>query len=450
MYRIEIVLALFTFSLAMPSSAQVSDAGRPVLRLTLRRAIEIALSPEGNVGARLAQESVHLAEALHSRSRALRRPVIESHVSEQNLSLNPQAIGFQIETDEMSGFMLPRRVGPFSVFDARVTARYNLLDPGTKRHAEAARAQISVAEAARENRLDQVALQVARLYILGLRNNERVETARANVELSKILLSFAERQEAAGTGAVIEVTRARSQLAGDEYHLSAAQLEQEIAELRLLTEIGQPLDTRLELADSLKLDLVRSQSLDESIELAKKSRNDIRVQARRIEKERLNDRAIHSERLPSIALFADLGALNTNTDRPVATHTVGFAMRFPVFDGGRRASRRAEVQSKIRSEELRRKRIEDQLELEVRQSIRRLELSRGQVEVAELGRSLAEEELARARRRYGAGVTNSLEVVHAQARLREAQSNHIEALYAHNLSRIDFSEAKGDVSSLMQ
>ena len=49
----------------------------------------------------------------------------------------------------------------------------------------------------RENRRDQSALQVARLYILALRNNERVETARANVELSKAVLSFAERQEAA-------------------------------------------------------------------------------------------------------------------------------------------------------------------------------------------------------------------------------------------------------------
>ena len=450
MYRIEILLALVTFSLAVPASAQVSDAGRPVLRLTLQRAIEIALSPEGNVAARLAEESVHLAEALHDRSRVLRRPVVESYVSEQNLSLNPQAIGFQIETDEMSGFMLPRRVGPFSVFDVRVRARYNLLDLGTKRHIETAQAQVSVAHAIREDGRDQVALQVARLYILALRNNERVETARANVELSKILLSFAERQEAAGTGAAIEVTRAGSQLAGEEYHLSAAESEQEITELRLLAEMGRSLETRLELADSLKLDLVRSQSLDEAIELAKKSRNDVRVQVRRIEKERLNDRAIHSERLPSIALFADLGALNTNADRPVATHTVGFSIRFPVFDGGRRASRRAEVHSKIRSEELRRKQIEDQLELEVRQSIRRLRLSRGQIGVAQRGLGLAEEELARARRRYGAGVTNSLEVVHAQAQLREAQHNHIEALYAHNVSRIDFSEAKGDVSSLLR
>jgi len=236
MSRIEIVLVLVTCSFAVPSAAQVSDAGNPVLRLTLRRAIEIGLSPEGNTGARLAEESVHFAEALHSRSKALRRPVVESYISEQNLSLNPQAIGFQIETDEMSGFMLPRGVGPFSVFDARVTARYNLLDLGAKRHAETAQAQVSVAQAMRENRRDQVALQVARMYILALRNNARVETARANVELSNVLLSFAERQEAAGTGAAIEVTRTQSQLASGEYQLSAAQSEQEITELLSLAK----------------------------------------------------------------------------------------------------------------------------------------------------------------------------------------------------------------------
>ena len=58
--------------------------------------------------------------------------------------------------------------------------------------------------------------------------------------------------------------------------------------------------------------------------------------------------------------------------------------------------------------------------------------------------------MARARRRYENGLTNSLEVVEAQTRLRRAQGNQIEALYRYNRSRNDLAEAKGDVGSLVE
>ena len=91
-----------------------------------------------------------------------------------------------------------------------------------------------------------------------------------------------------------------------------------------------------------------------------------------------------------------------------------------------------------------------QVDLEIEQAQRRLQLTRRQVEVAQTGLGLAEEELARARRRFDNGVTNSLEVVEAQTRLRRAQSNRLEALDAHNRARVDLAQAKGDVRSLVE
>ena len=419
------------------------------LRLTLERAVEIALSPEGNVGLQIAAATIEQAEAVHQHARAGRRPVIESYVSEQNRALNLEAIGIGSNNEQIAPLMFPRRVGPFNTFDARAVARYNLVDLGGRRRQEAAVAGVSVARAQDKRTRDEIAFHVARLYVVALRHKEQVATAEANVELARNLLGFAERNRDAGTGIAIDVTRAKSQLADEEYHLASVLAEQEVASLRLLHAMGVALDTQVELTDSLRRESVAMASADQMTEQARASRSDITAQTERIEKARLDDRAIRSERLPTVALFADFGALNVDANQPVATHAVGFSVKFPLFDGGRRATRRAQVSSKIRREELLEKQLLDEVDLQVRESTRRLRLSESRIRVAAEGLTLAEEELAHARRRYENGVTNSLEITEAQTRLRRAQGNRIEALYAYNVARIDVVEAQGDVRKLL-
>jgi outer membrane protein TolC len=58
---------------------------------------------------------------------------------------------------------------------------------------------------------------------------------------------------------------------------------------------------------------------------------------------------------------------------------------------------------------------------------------------------LAENELEQARRRYQAGVTNSLEVTDAQTRLDRARDNQINAVYNHNLARLELATATGTI-----
>jgi outer membrane protein len=68
-----------------------------------------------------------------------------------------------------------------------------------------------------------------------------------------------------------------------------------------------------------------------------------------------------------------------------------------------------------------------------------------QVRVSRDGLTLSEGELAQARRRYGAGIANSLEVTDAQTRLERARDNQTQALYNFNLARIDLEQAMGTV-----
>ena len=63
--------------------------------------------------------------------------------------------------------------------------------------------------------------------------------------------------------------------------------------------------------------------------------------------------------------------------------------------------------------------------------------------MAREGHALAERELALARERFQAGVTNNVEVVNAQAALERAQENVILAIVRHGDERMALAQALG-------
>jgi outer membrane protein TolC len=70
--------------------------------------------------------------------------------------------------------------------------------------------------------------------------------------------------------------------------------------------------------------------------------------------------------------------------------------------------------------------------------------------VAKDGLDLAESELEQARRRYQAGISDSLEVTDAQTRLERARDNQTAALYNYSVARIDLAQAMGVVRRTIQ
>ena len=73
-----------------------------------------------------------------------------------------------------------------------------------------------------------------------------------------------------------------------------------------------------------------------------------------------------------------------------------------------------------------------------------------EVKVAQEGLTLAENELAQARRRVDAGVAIALEVTDAQTRLARARDNQTAALFHHAQARIDLGQATGALRSFLQ
>src|SRR5260370_37682220 len=101
----------------LPAFAQQRETPPRVLQLSLKKAVEIALSPEGSTRLQLAQEALKQTEARQGQARAALLPDLEGQVSDQNQTRNLAALGIQFPS--LPGFHFPTVAGPFNVLELR-------------------------------------------------------------------------------------------------------------------------------------------------------------------------------------------------------------------------------------------------------------------------------------------------------------------------------------------
>jgi outer membrane protein TolC len=440
--------ALLIFNLAAMALAQSAGPAERALPLSLKRAVEIALAPDGSPRVALAQESIKQAEMRRLESRAAFLPDLESSVGDQRETVSFHSFGFSSSIFALPpgfNFRIPSIVGPFAVFDARATASQTVFDFSSIRKYQGAKVSVEAAKSDFDAAKNQVADQVARAYVTTLRAQAALDTARANVELSQALRTLAQQQKDAGTGTGLDVTRADVQLANDKQRLVAAANDRRRAGLNLMRAMGLNLDAAIALTDQLEYRPADVGTLADALAEARKLRAELKAQKDREQSARLSYGSVKAERLPSLGAAANYGSIGTGLVGAQPTYDYGVSLKVPVFDGGRRDARRTESLSQYRQEQTRTRDLEQQVELDVRLAFDSIDSAATEVTTAREGVALSEKELAQAKRRYQAGVANSLEVTDAQTRLDRARDNLINALYDYNVARIDLATATGKI-----
>ena len=431
----------FLLFFAAACAAQTQTAEQPVLELSLDKAIEMAISPHGNTTVQLARESVQLAHSRYMQERADLLPNLDGSVAEQNQTVNLHALGVQFPPNP--AFVVPKSVGPFFTFDARVRLSQNILNLSMLRRSQAAHQDLHAAEAESESLRENIAGAVARKYAAALRAEAEVETAQTNISLAEALRDLAVNRESVGEGTEIEATSAKLRVARNQQRLLDAQTALTRAHLDLINTLNLDWNARLHLTGKLGDTPVDSLTPEKALEIAFKFRADFKLQQKREDSARLSYSSAKLERLPSIVGYADYGDLSG-----VQTHAAGLALRLPLFDGGRLESDRAQTSALMRQEIIRGKELRNRVELEVRQALVTLGSATSQIQVAEQAVTLAEDELGRARRRYESGVTNSLEVTEAETQVENARDDRVGALFNYTQARIDLAQAMGTIRTL--
>ncbi|CCH56627.1 outer membrane efflux protein [Fibrisoma limi BUZ 3] len=153
---------------------------------------------------------------------------------------------------------------------------------------------------------------------------------------------------------------------------------------------------------------------------------------------------------PTLAAFANYG-YNTGRnkiDQLVTTpwfnfSTLGISLQVPIFDGflkkNQIAQKRITLQKAQNSGEL----LRNSIDLQIRQASITLRNGLQTLQTQQRNRDLAEEIVRVTRIKYKEGVGSSIEVLNAEASLREAQTNYFASLYDFLIAKVDQDKSLG-------
>jgi outer membrane protein TolC len=431
------MIRFFLCATLLCCAAAAEDA--PVLRLTMKRAVDLALAEEGNARLQLAREFVVQARSRATEARSALLPSLDVTAGTQNMTRNLAVLGL---TSSTLGFPIPSRVGPLSVTDARTTAGQKLLDLPSLFRYRASKIDVLSSESNVDGTAEEVAARVAQAYLAALRAAARVQAEEANLGLAQSVLSTAKNNQRAGSGSGLEVAQADLRVAQEKQKLLHAANQKRRAELLLRRAIGLRLDVPLELTETLVLP-VRPANLDDGPAIALDLRPDWKAQKSREQAAAVSARSAQAERYPTVSAFADYGAVGGSLVSALATHTLGISVQFPLFDGGRRKARADASASQLRQERARTADLRDQIHFEVDTAADQLRSALDEAAVAETALTTAGRTFEQVERRYKSGVASHLDVAEAQTEIARTRDSYLAALYASNEAWVEYHRATG-------
>lgn len=217
-----------------------------------------------------------------------------------------------------------------------------------------------------------------------------------------------------------------------------------LAKNSLLRTLGTATDADIHLADELKHQPIEI-TLENAIECAYAHRPDLYMAELNIRMQRENVSAMYGRYFPEVdlALSAATDRNRDGDDHWRGTERAAIELNWALFEGlGREGDIRA-AKARLRQFEIQLKSVEEDVFLDVQQSLLNLKNAEEYVESQRLNLQHAEEGLRLAMTGYREGINTEVEVVDARSALTEARGNYYRALYDHNTSRLALTHAMG-------
>ncbi len=422
-----------------------SLAAQTVAPVPLTLADAVARAAASATGVQLADAELERGGVLTREARADLLPDLRLTAGYTNQTINSRSFGFEFP-EVPGGFSIPERIGPFSVYDARVSVAQPLIDLPAWKRLHAARDRELIGTLQRSAAAQTAASAAALAYVDAARDAALVDARKSDAALAAELLDFNRQQLAAGVATAIDVTRAETQQVIAQSALRRAQRVAEVSQIGLAHALALPAATRFELRDSLTAGSARSdapETAEEATPLALAQRVDLRVQQAQQQDARALRSAVLAERLPRLELSANYGINGTRSENLLGTRVLALEVSIPVFDGLGREARSAQQEIRLREARIQEAELRRQLESDVAAAVLDLASGNEQLFASRERLALAQAELDQARARFANGLAGSIEVVNAQSGLNAARDADIDARHAIATARIRLARAAG-------
>lgn len=405
--------------------------------LNLKDAAEMAL--KNNLATLLAN-----AKTEEARGRALQSAsYLLPHVL-----LNIQQSRVYKENLASMGFASFGVIGPYNSFDGRIQLVQQIFDLNAIERFRAEQTNIKIARLDEELAAKQVRSAVSLAYLDALSAEEELKATKADFDLAKQLLKLGRHQNVAGLATGIDVARFETREAEDEVRCLQATMNLRKSYIELNRMVGLPMDTSLQLTDSMEYLLEKIISVAEEINFANQNRTEIKIARERIQYHEFKLKEAGSKRWPTIGFMGDYGLEGeTPVDSLPSVGEIGVVLKMPVFDGGMIKGATKEAESNKRQSQLIFDDLGKQVQEDVRLALQSLTISAEQVEAAKKVFRLAERELEMSRNLFSAGIGDNIEVINAQTALARSRQQYVFMLFQYNTARVNLYSALGDIET---
>ncbi len=415
-------------------SVPSGPASATPLSLSLREAIRRGL--QYNLGILSNRDIVDSVRAERRRTLSTLLPNLSAGATQTSQQLDLVAFGLNVP-----GF--PSVVGPFGYQNIRAYLEQTVYDRTSLKNLKSATESQKAAALTAEDARNLVVQAVSNAYLAIISDSARVDAVQAELNLAQALFDRATDQKKAGTLAGIDVLRAEVELRTEQQRLLAQKNQVEKDKLVLARAIGLPAGQQFTVTDLLPFTPLAT-TLEDLLRQAYDRRADFRAaQANVRAAEYAIDAARAEHYWPSVVVQADYGDIGSTLVNSHGTYSIRGGVRFPIYAGGRTRTDIDQAEVVLRNKKNALEDLRGRIDYEVRSALLDLQSAADQVAVARTNVDLATETLEQSRDRFGAGVTDNIEVVQAQQLLAAANENYIASLNAHNGAKIALATALG-------
>ncbi len=422
------------------SSGETGTLSQPFapqpLRLTLKGALAAAL--DNNPDVLLYKERIREAQGQVQTQLGAMLPNLSANVRQTRQTNFLGTIGIS-----------PVRTGPFSIFDARISATQNIFSLSLIQRWRASRESLHVTEQESEVQKFDTMAGVALAYMEGLKAMAMTKMHEANQQVMNDLIGIVKQRQRGGVATGLDIARLEAQLADERQQGSSARYELEHAKLTLINLLALPSESVLVLSDEWLTDVRDVPLSQEAMETALNQRPEVQAQATRVRTAELTHSSITGERLPSLLAQGEYGLIGNRWNNTLDTYNMAVVLQIPIFDGSQREGRIAQARSQLQQESLRMKSVLNQVRMEVHDALASLAAAKEQVGIAQTGLQMATKELDLARERYAVITSSShFELTNGLSAVARARENLVNALFQLNAARVNLARSTGSLAAL--
>lgn len=307
----------------------------------------------------------------------------------------------------------------------------------------------------------QVKAATMSAYYQALQAKNQIKVAQDSVNTLTEHLKNVNAQYTVGTVAKSDVLGTQVQMANAEQNLINANNSYDVAIASLNNVMGLPTDTELNLTDSLDYNVYEI-PLEECTAYARSNRPDVLMADYQVAIAEAGVQQAKAGYMPKVSAQAskswagDSPFGSEETDQRYGQNnswTAGVVVSWDIWDNNVTQSKVNQSKAAVAKAEAAAENTRQSGDLEVRTAYLNLKAAEKSINTTQVAVDKAQEDYKIAQVRYAAGVGTNLDVMDAEEKLAQAQTNYYTALYNYNSSKAALDKAMGimvdlDVSKL--